>query len=234
MTRASPRNHPICMDLSSRILYLLERSRVTPDRKSRCRPRRNSKEKEIYRMKFTSFVRQSSRTFLLAALLLSKWAVPAGAQSESLDSREGFSALIEGSWLVTVNVPAANLSFTAITTFAAGGVSSSTGAYDRLAQNSPLLGTWKRTGATRFDRTAYFFQFDSLGVPLRMLKNKEVYDLKRRNQFEGEGRQYACDLDGENCVDQTLRSALQDGSFLRLSPIDKSSLPIGRNRSIKR
>ena len=94
------------------------------------------------------------------------------------------------------------LSFTAITTFASGGVSSSTGAYDRLAQNSPLLGTWKQTGANRFDRTVYFFQFDPLGVPLRMLKNEEVYHLKRRNQFEGEGRQYACDLDGENCVDQ--------------------------------
>jgi hypothetical protein len=153
-------------------------------------------------MKFTSFVRQSSRTFLLSALLLSNWAVPAGAQSESLESREDAGASIEGSWLVTVNIPAANLSFTAITTFAAGGASSSTGAYDRLAQTSPLLGTWKQSGATRFDRTVYFFQFDSLGVPLRMVKNIEVYHLKRPSQFEGEGRQYACDLDGENCVDQ--------------------------------
>ena len=79
-------------------------------------------------MKFTSFVRQSSRTFLLSALLLANWAVPAGAQSEPLESRDGISASIEGSWLVTVNVPAAKLSFTAITTFASGGVSSTTGA----------------------------------------------------------------------------------------------------------
>jgi hypothetical protein len=190
------------MDLSRKILYLLELSRVAPDKKAAVTRVEVSKEKEFYRMKFTSFVRQSSRTFLLSALLLANWAVPAGAQSEPLESRECVSASIEGSWLVTVNVPAAKLSFTAITTFASGGVSSSTGAYDRLAQNSPLVGTWKQTGAKRFDRTVYFFQFDPLGVPLRMLKNKEVYHLKRRNQFEGEGRQYACDLDGENCVDQ--------------------------------
>jgi hypothetical protein len=190
------------MDLSSRILYLLELSRVAPDRKATVARVEISKEKEYYRMKFTSFVRQSLRTLLLSALLLANWAVPAGAQPEPLESRECLSSSIEGSWLVTVNVPGAKLSFTAITTFAAGGVSSSTGAYDRLAQNSPLLGTWKKTGANRFERTAYFFQFDPLGVPLRMLKNKEVYRLKQRNQFEGEGRQSACDLDGENCVDQ--------------------------------
>jgi hypothetical protein len=59
----------------------------------------------------------------------------------------------------------------------------------------------KQTGANRFDRTAYFFQFDSSGVPLKMLKNKEVYHLKLRNQFEGEERQYACDLDGEFCCE---------------------------------
>lgn len=153
-------------------------------------------------MKFTSFICQLSGAVLLSALLLSNWAVPVWAQSESPESREGAGTSIEGSWLVTVNIPAAKLSFTAVTTFAAGGVSTSTGALDRLAQNSPLFGTWKQTGVNRFDRTVYFFQFDPLGVPLRMLKNKEVYHLKPRNQFEGEGRQYVCDLNGEYCVDQ--------------------------------
>jgi hypothetical protein len=129
------------MDFYSRILYLLDLSRVAPDKKVAVARVEIKREREFDRMKFTSFVRQSARTFLLSALLLSNWAVPAGAQSESLESREGVGASIEGSWLVTVNIPAAKLSFTAITTFAAGGVSSSTGAYDRLAQNSPLVGT---------------------------------------------------------------------------------------------
>jgi hypothetical protein len=161
-----------------------------------------SKKEEFYKMKFTSFLRQCAGSFLFSALLVSNWAVPVNAQSESSESREGAGRSIEGSWLLTVTIPVANLSFTAITTFAAGGVSSSTGASDRLAQISPLYGTWKQTGVNRFNRTVYFFQFDPLGVPIRMLKNKEVYHLKRRNEFEGDGRQYACDLSGENCVDQ--------------------------------
>jgi hypothetical protein len=146
-------------------------------------------------------------------MLLSNCPSPVEAQSESLERQGGSgegpgeqtnmgSKSIEGAWLVVVEIPVANLSFTAITTFAAGGVSSSTGAFDRLAQISPLYGTWKRTDRNRFDRTVYFFQFDSVGNPLRMLKNREVYRLKAQNELECDGRQYACDLNGQNCVDQ--------------------------------
>ena len=117
-------------------------------------------------MKFTSFLRQCAGCFLLSALLVSNWALPVNAQSESSESREGAGRSIEGSWLLTVTIPALNVSFTAITTFAAGGVSSSTGASDRLAQISPLYGTWKQTGVDRFDRTVYFFQLDPVRVQI--------------------------------------------------------------------
>lgn len=117
-------------------------------------------------MNFVSIVRRVSWSFLLPAMLLSNCPSPVEAQSESLERQGGSgegpgeqtnmgSKSIEGAWLVVVEIPVANLSFTAITTFAAGGVSSSTGAFDRLAQISPLYGTWKRTDRNRFDRTVY-------------------------------------------------------------------------------
>jgi hypothetical protein len=105
---------------------------------------------------------------------------------------------IEGSWLLSIDE--GPVSFTALASFSGGGVFSGTGSLDRVNPVSTLMGSWKRTGANRFDSTAYFIAFDPAGNAVAMLKANQTFYLNSRNQLVGAALVFSCDLEGENCV----------------------------------
>jgi len=123
----------------------------------------------------------------------------AKAQAEVSAAIAGLSAPIEGSWISSVTLPQGP--FTALVSFTAGGVYLATGSNDRL--NSPLHGSWKRSGWNRYDSTTYFFTFDAanpFGPAVGMLKVNQVFHLKSRDELAGVGDVFSCDLEGQNCV----------------------------------
>lgn len=111
---------------------------------------------------------------------------------------EGITSPIEGSWIFSIDE--GPLSFTALGSFCAGGVFSGTGSLDRVNPISTLMGSWKRTGPSRFDSTVYFFAFDPAGNAVAMLKANQTFSLNSRNELVGAVLVFSCDLQGENCV----------------------------------
>src|SRR3974390_3182507 len=84
-----------------------------------------------------------------AALAIGSGSQPAVAQDGSgLWSHNELRAPIEGTWIVQVHRVTQNITFTAMTSFTAGGVTLATGTIDRTPPPpvSPLYGTWKRIG----------------------------------------------------------------------------------------
>ena len=90
-------------------------------------------------------------------------------------------------------------SFTAVASFAAGGVWLATGSDDRIKPASPLHGTWRRAGRNRFDATADFFGFDPTGNPTAMLHIVQSFELNGDGKLIGVGEFSVCDVQGENC-----------------------------------
>ncbi len=141
--------------------------------------------------------------FSMLALAVPAMNTTAFAQSDSRfaqgDSRDENDSQIEGSWILrNERINQQGFTFTAVASFAAGGVWSAVGSID--PQNSALFGSWKRVGQNRYDSTSYFFVFDPAGNAVAMVKVNQTFQLTGQNQLKGNGVGFACNLEGENCV----------------------------------
>jgi hypothetical protein len=135
------------------------------------------------------------------ALMLSATNFVVRAQSGSYESndKESKSASIEGSWIFTIDGTGAPIHFNSLISFTAGGVvvtSASTGG------PIPFYGAWKQKDSNRFHAVFYTFVFDSTGNTVGTGKLNLHLHLTSRNELEGTAVGSACDLQGENCVDQ--------------------------------
>ena len=108
---------------------------------------------------------------------------------------------IQGSWLFTLTPPPGGPPpFSAVASFAAGGVFLATGQNDRaIVPVSELHGTWERIRGNRYGSTAYMIAFDSAGIATGMLQTNQVFQLVGRNNLTGLANLNFCDLQGENC-----------------------------------
>src|SRR5664279_1432344 len=115
---------------------------------------------------------------------------------ENQDSRHP----IEGTWIFEIHRVTEGISFTALQSFAAGGVSVATGTIDRTPPPpiSPIYGNWKRTGRNRYVATVAFFAFDPAGNAVAMIKTPETFQLVDKNHMIGAGVGFACDVHGNN------------------------------------
>lgn len=115
----------------------------------------------------------------------------------------GLSAPIEGTWILSINRVSQGITFTALQSFTAGGVTLATGTIDRTPPPpiSPLYGSWKRVGHNRYAVTICFFIFDATGKALGMIKGPETFQIEDDNTVTGSGTALACDLEGDNCAD---------------------------------
>ncbi len=131
-----------------------------------------------------------------AALAL---AIPSMARAQNVNS----SAPIEGTWIMQVHRVQQNITFTAMQSFTAGGVTNATGTIDRIPPPpiSPLFGTWKRIGGNRYANSLSFFIFDPAGNAVAMLQNYSTFELNADDEIVGTGEAYVCDPNGDNCVD---------------------------------
>src|SRR3954449_8850840 len=77
----------------------------------------------------------------------------------------GLSAPIEGTWIMTIHRVNQGITFSALQSSTAGGVTLATGTVDRTPPPpiSPLYGSWKRTGHNRYAAIICFFLFDDAG-----------------------------------------------------------------------
>ena len=132
-----------------------------------------------------------------AALAFSYLSPPASAQVDS-----GRRARIEGTWIMQVHRVTQNITFTALQSFTAGGVTLATGTVDRTPPPaiSPLYGTWKRIGENSYATSLSFFIFDGDGNAVAMLQNYETFHLNAYDDIVGRGEAYVCDPKGDNCV----------------------------------
>jgi hypothetical protein len=134
---------------------------------------------------------------VLGAAALAFVSQPASAQVDS-----GRRARIEGTWIMQVHRVTQNITFTALQSFAAGGVTLATGTVDRTPPPpiSPLYGTWKRIGENSYATSLSFFIFDEAGNAVGMLQNYETFQLNAHDHIVGTGEAYLCDPNGDNCV----------------------------------
>jgi hypothetical protein len=115
-------------------------------------------------------------------------------------------APIQGSWIFTLTPgpeggPAGAGAFSAVASFAAGGVFLATGQNDRaVVPVSELHGSWERITRDRYGSTAYFFAFDPTGHAVGMLQTNQVFQLTSRDTLVGAANASLCNLQGENCV----------------------------------
>jgi hypothetical protein len=130
------------------------------------------------------------------------------AQSGDGDSQGGQAAAIEGTWIATVHV-APGVSFTALTSFTAGGVILATGTFDRkppfapapTALISPLYGTWTRVDNKTYHASLNFFTFDILGNAVNMIRNNQTYTVSNDgNSFTATATGIYLDPNGGPCT----------------------------------
>ncbi len=128
-------------------------------------------------------------------------AMPSIANAE--DENTGLAAPIEGTWIMQVHRVQQNITFTAMQSFAAGGVTQATGTIDRIPAPpiSLLFGTWRRIGHNSYANSLSFFIFDPAGNAVAMLQNYSYFHLTANGEIVGTGEAYACDPNGDNCVD---------------------------------
>jgi len=108
---------------------------------------------------------------------------------------------IQGSWIFTVTpAPGGPPPFSAVASFAAGGVFLATGSDDRANPASELHGSWARIRENRYGSTTYFFVFDPTGHAAGMLLTHQVFQLASKDALVGLGDLSACDVHGENCT----------------------------------
>jgi hypothetical protein len=108
---------------------------------------------------------------------------------------------IQGSWIFTVTpAPGGPPPFSAVASFAAGGVFLATGEDDRVNPASELHGSWDRIPGNRYGSTTYFFVFDLTRHAIGMLLTHQVFQLTSKNDLVGVGDLSACDVHGQNCT----------------------------------
>jgi len=108
---------------------------------------------------------------------------------------------IQGSWIFTVTpAPGGPPPFSAVASFAAGGVFLATGSDDRVIPASELHGSWARIRENRYGSTTYFFVFDPTGHAVGMLQTSQVFQLTSKNELVGLVNSSVCDIHGENCT----------------------------------
>jgi hypothetical protein len=132
------------------------------------------------------------------------------AQSSGGNSQGDQAAAIEGTWIVTVQPAGAPTGFTALMSFAAGGVTLATGANDRLppfaptpaAPISPLYGSWRQMDNNTYVATFNFFIFDSGGNAVNMFQNNATIRLSDDNNLAATGNSFLCKVSGDDCISQ--------------------------------
>jgi hypothetical protein len=141
----------------------------------------------------------------LAGVVLSALPNLAMAQSGPGDPQGGQAASIEGTWILNVQV-APGVSFWALQSFTAGGVTVATGSNDRIPSPtspygvmSPLYGSWTRIDDNHYTLTICFFFFDTTGAPRGMFKTNETLRLTGNNSLEGQGVGFSCYISGTQC-----------------------------------
>jgi hypothetical protein len=149
----------------------------------------NAKRRSLFFLAAIAFM-----SFLLQVTAPSAW-----AQFESNEHYRDADDPIEGSWIFKIDKVGQGVSFTALTSFAAGGVTVATGSLDKVNPISPVYGSWKRTGFNRIAVTIYFFLFDPAGNAVGLLKTDESFSLEGRNALLGAGSSFVCDVEGNNC-----------------------------------
>ncbi len=114
----------------------------------------------------------------------------------------GLAASIEGTWIMQIHRVTQGVTFTALQSFTAGGVTLATGTLDRtpLPAISPLYGTWQRAGHNTYATSLSFFIFDEGGTAIAMLQNYETFQLNADHEIVGTGEAYLCDTNGDNCA----------------------------------
>ncbi len=127
-----------------------------------------------------------------------------GGMTLTARAEDATPAPVEGAWIYTITqINNGGFIFTAVASFAGGGVWQATGEHDR--QNggiSTLMGSWKRIGVNLYSSRAYFFAFDPSGNPVALLRVDQLQRLTNKNQLVGVGQTYACSLQGkgQDCV----------------------------------
>lgn len=141
------------------------------------------------------------KAVLASALGLLACASSAVAQSATVGS-QGLGAQIEGTWILSIHRVVQGVTFSALQSFAAGGVTVATGSMDRTPPPpiSPLYGSWTQTGDNTYSVAIFFFVFDTSGNAVAMIKTPETLHLVDNNTLTGTGSGFACDLNGNNCV----------------------------------
>jgi hypothetical protein len=127
-----------------------------------------------------------------------------GGTSLTARAEDGTPAPVQGTWLTAITrINQSGANFTAMASFAGGGVWQATGSNDRLNGGvSTLFGSWKRIGENLYSSRAYFFAFDPSGNPVVLLRVDQIQRLKNQNQMIGVGQGYVCSLQGkgQDCV----------------------------------
>ena len=136
----------------------------------------------------------------LALLTLALCGLTSVARAQQQGS--ALAAPIEGTWIMQVHRVTQNVTFTALQSFTAGGVTLATGTLDRTPPPaiSPLYGTWQRAGQNTYATSLSFFIFDEAGSAVAMLQNYETFHLDASHGIVGTGEAYLCDTLGENCT----------------------------------
>jgi hypothetical protein len=138
-------------------------------------------------------------TLCICAILLPGSGTAASAQTDTNEFHNQPVERLEGSWIFSVRGLNGSYSFTAVASFAAGGVFLATGSADRIMPVSQLYGTWRRTGRNRVNATADFFAFDRAGNPVAMNHVVQSFELNGDGELIGVGEFSVCDMQGENC-----------------------------------
>ena len=146
----------------------------------------------------------TKRTAMALLLGFAIFSLAVGGMTLTARAEDVTPAPVQGAWLYTVTqINNGGFTFTAVASFAGGGVWQATGEHDR--QNggiSTLMGSWKRIGVNLYSGRAYFFAFDPSGNPVALIRVDSLQRLNSHNQLVGAGQTYACSLQGkgQDCV----------------------------------
>jgi hypothetical protein len=139
---------------------------------------------------------------LLPALVLISLSGNGGAAQP--DERLSESTRIEGTWILqATNIADPKTSFTALASFAEGGVFLATGSTNHANHpfpTSPLYGAWKKNGHNQYVSTTLFFGFDVItGEANAMVKLLQTFKLTGHDGIVGTDEFYVCDVQGQQC-----------------------------------
>ena len=146
----------------------------------------------------------AKRTVMALSLGLATFSLAVGGMSSIARAQDAAPAPVQGTWLNTITrINQGGATFTAVVSFAGGGVWQATGSNDH--QNggvSTLFGSWKHIGENLYSSRAYFFAYDPSGNPVVLLRVDQVQRLIGKNQLVGIGQGYVCSLQGkgQDCV----------------------------------